>query len=79
MDISVEKMRDDDWPVVRAIYQEGIDTGNATFETEALNGKNGTRATCKIADLLLKPQGGLSAGSHWVLFQADVATQVLPR
>ena len=24
-----------DWPVVRAIYLEGIATGNATFETEA--------------------------------------------
>ena len=24
-----------DWPQVRAIYLEGIDTGNATFETEA--------------------------------------------
>jgi L-amino acid N-acyltransferase YncA len=25
----------DDWPQVRAIYQEGIDTGDATFETQA--------------------------------------------
>jgi L-amino acid N-acyltransferase YncA len=24
----------DDWPVVEAIYEEGIRTGNATFETE---------------------------------------------
>lgn len=28
-------MRPDDWPAVRAIYLEGIATGNATFETEA--------------------------------------------
>ena len=28
-------MRADDWPAVRAIYLEGIATGNATFETEA--------------------------------------------
>jgi L-amino acid N-acyltransferase YncA len=27
-------MRPDDWAAVRAIYQEGIATGNATFETE---------------------------------------------
>jgi phosphinothricin acetyltransferase len=27
-------MRADDWPVVAAIYAEGIATGNATFETE---------------------------------------------
>lgn len=25
----------DDWPVVRAIYDEGIATGNATFQTES--------------------------------------------
>lgn len=28
-------MRADDWPVVRAIYLEGIATGQATFETSA--------------------------------------------
>jgi phosphinothricin acetyltransferase len=32
--VAVEAMRADDWPAVRAIYQEGIATGNATFETE---------------------------------------------
>ena len=29
------RLRDDDWHAVRAIYEEGIATGNATFETEA--------------------------------------------
>lgn len=28
-------MRPEDWPSVRDIYQEGIDTGQATFESEA--------------------------------------------
>lgn len=28
-------MEPDDWPEVRRIYQEGIDTGHATFEWEA--------------------------------------------
>ena len=31
----IDAMRPDDWPAVRAIYLEGIATGNATFETEA--------------------------------------------
>jgi phosphinothricin acetyltransferase len=30
----IEAMHPADWPQVRAIYQEGIATGNATFETE---------------------------------------------
>lgn len=31
---SIRPFRDEDWPAVRAIYAEGIATGNATFETE---------------------------------------------
>jgi L-amino acid N-acyltransferase YncA len=29
----IDLLRPDDWPAVQAIYQAGIDTGNATFET----------------------------------------------
>jgi phosphinothricin acetyltransferase len=32
--IAIEPMLADDWPAVRAIYAAGIETGNATFETE---------------------------------------------
>jgi L-amino acid N-acyltransferase YncA len=32
MDIVVKNMKDEDWPAVAAIYQEGIETGDATFE-----------------------------------------------
>jgi phosphinothricin acetyltransferase len=31
----IRKMQPEDWPAVRAIYLEGIATGNATFETDA--------------------------------------------
>jgi phosphinothricin acetyltransferase len=42
----------EDWPAVRAIYQEGIDTGDATFETaapdwEAWDAKH--LASCRLA------------------------------
>jgi phosphinothricin acetyltransferase len=30
----LDRMTEQDWPAVRAIYLEGISTGNATFETE---------------------------------------------
>ncbi len=33
MDFTIEKMKDKDWEAVQTIYQEGIATGNATFET----------------------------------------------
>ncbi len=34
MDATIDPLRDQDWPAVRAIYAQGIATGNATFETE---------------------------------------------
>ena len=33
--MTVRELRPDDWPAVRAIYEEGIRGGDATFETEA--------------------------------------------
>jgi L-amino acid N-acyltransferase YncA len=33
--VIVEPMRPGDWPAVREIYEQGIATGDATFETEA--------------------------------------------
>jgi L-amino acid N-acyltransferase YncA len=32
--VSIRELRVDDWPAVRAIYEEGIRAGDATFETE---------------------------------------------
>ena len=32
--VKLEPMREGDWPAVKAIYEEGIATGQATFETE---------------------------------------------
>ena len=35
MEITIEELRPQHWPEVRAIYAEGIATGQATFETDA--------------------------------------------
>jgi L-amino acid N-acyltransferase YncA len=35
MEVTIKEMRPDDWESVRAIYLEGIATGDATFETDA--------------------------------------------
>ncbi len=35
MEFSIIGMKRDDWEAVRSIYEEGIATGNATFEAEA--------------------------------------------
>ncbi|MEM7415588.1 MAG: N-acetyltransferase family protein [Gemmatimonadota bacterium] len=47
----VRAMRPDDWDAVRAIYLEGIESGNATFETEAPNREAwdaARRADCRL-------------------------------
>lgn len=34
MEIKLDQLKGEDWPAVRALYQAGIETGDATFETE---------------------------------------------
>lgn len=34
-ELEIRTMRPEDWPLVASIYEAGIATGNATFETEA--------------------------------------------
>ena len=33
--LTVQAMRPEDWPAVRAVFLEGVATGQATFETGA--------------------------------------------
>lgn len=35
MEIEIDSLRDSDWERVRTIYLEGLDTGQASFETDA--------------------------------------------
>ena len=41
--ITFEPMLPAHWQEVKSIYEEGIKTGNATFEKTALNGKYGMK------------------------------------
>jgi len=54
MSFTVEKMKDEDWPAVKEIYQEGTDTGNATFETEALGWKEWDKSHLRECRLVAK-------------------------
>ena len=50
-------MRPEDWPVVRAIYLEGIATGQATFETEAPSWPQWDGAHLRFARLVARDGG----------------------
>jgi phosphinothricin acetyltransferase len=50
----VETMQEEDWPVVRRIYEEGIATGQSTFETQAPEWKQWDAGHHSFARLVLK-------------------------
>jgi len=66
MNFTVEKMEAQDWEAVRAIYQEGIATGNATFETNIPNWKEWDKnhlAACRLVARKEKEVIGWAAAS----------------
>src|ERR687894_429293 len=50
-------MQDGDWEAVRAIYLEGIATGNATFETDAPDWETWDEGRLKDARLVARSEG----------------------
>jgi phosphinothricin acetyltransferase len=57
MNFTIEKMKDEDWPAVKEIYQEGINTGNATFEAEAPGWKQWNKSHLRECRLVAKSEG----------------------
>jgi phosphinothricin acetyltransferase len=55
--IIIRPFQAEDWPVVRAIYQQGIDTKNATFEKEVKAWGEWNRATLPDCRLVAVPEG----------------------
>lgn len=69
----VEPMRADDWPAVRSIYEAGIATGHATFETKAPSWEDWDRAHLARPRLVARSaSGGAAPGSRAVLGWAAV-------
>ena len=50
-------MRDEDWDTVRAIYREGIATGNATFETDVPDWEAWDKGHLRACRLVAKADG----------------------
>ena len=59
MNFAIEQMRTTDWEAVRAIYLEGIATGNATFETEAPYYEAWNRNHLNFARLVARADAGI--------------------
>ena len=57
--VIVDVMQAEDWPVVRAIYEEGIATGNATFETETPEWAAWDARHLSVCRLVAREDGGI--------------------
>jgi phosphinothricin acetyltransferase len=82
----IEDLHAADWPAVKAIYEEGIATGNATFETAAPEWEDWDRAHLPLR-LVAREEGeilgwaALSAVSERCVYEgvAEVSVYVAPR
>ena len=54
VNVAIEEMRPADWEAVRAIYLEGIATGDATFEIDAPNWETWNRTHLVFARLVAR-------------------------
>lgn len=57
MDFILEKMKDEDWSQVADIYQEGIATGNATFEEQVPDWQQWDESHLRQCRLVAKVSG----------------------
>jgi phosphinothricin acetyltransferase len=56
--VAIEPMRETDWPAVRKIYEEGIATGDATFDTEAPDWEHWDAGHLEACRLVARDPGG---------------------
>ncbi|MBV9926299.1 MAG: N-acetyltransferase [Acidobacteria bacterium] len=62
MNTAIEKMLPAHWPRVRAVYEEGLATGDATFETEAPEWERWDASHLRACRLVALAEGGRVAG-----------------
>ncbi|SRR5258708_17747563 len=65
MNYQITSLEPADWPAVRAIYAEGITTGNATFETELPEWEKWESSHRKDCRLVARETGQASAVLGW--------------
>jgi phosphinothricin acetyltransferase len=56
-DVVIESMTEQDWPQVRAIYEEGIEFGDATFETAPPNWETWNATHLRVCRLVARSGG----------------------
>lgn len=62
MSHAIEPLQPPDWPEVRAIYVEGIETGTATFETDVPDWDEWDRSHLPHSRIVARAEGGEITG-----------------
>src|SRR5579864_3575177 len=73
--ISIELMVEQDWPIVRAIYVEGINTGNATFEKSPPEWASWDAGHLRACRFVARSGGNVLGWAPSVRFQAGACTR----
>ncbi|MDQ5845406.1 MAG: N-acetyltransferase family protein [Acidobacteriota bacterium] len=73
-DVEIRPLVEGDWPTVRAIYLEGIATGQATFETTAPSWEKWDNGHLPFARLVATSEDGRVAG--WAAISSGSARAV---
>lgn len=60
LELTIRKMKDEDFPQVAAIYQKGLETGIATFETEIPSWKSWDQSHLKTGRFVAQFDGRLA-------------------
>jgi L-amino acid N-acyltransferase YncA len=62
MEIEIEPLRPEDWPAVREIYEQGIATGDATFDTQAHDWEHWDAGHLEACRLVARDRAGEVVG-----------------
>lgn len=68
-----------DWPMVKAIYEQGIATGNATFQTEAPSWEEWNKAHLPSCRFVIEIDDTIGAGQPCLPCLHAAFRLVLPR
>ena len=77
--MKIVKFQKSDFPIVKEIYQQGIDTGNATFQTKAKNWQDWDASLLPNCRFVAKKIILLLVGPHYQPFQIGAFMRALRR
>lgn len=77
--IGLDLMKPSDWEAVKEIYEEGIATGNATFQQSAPTWEERNNSHLTHSRIVAKEEDNILGWAALTRYQVDVFMQVLQK